>query len=85
MKDDIEELYKSKESSKYLKVDETLVIKKLNKENMNLEKNVNELNQKIIELEKKTKSFKQKLEIMINYKLFLILDRCNRTFFRKIT
>lgn len=50
MKDEIEELTKSKDTSN-IEVDNSLTIRKLNQDILDLEMNNNELKQQIIELE----------------------------------
>lgn len=60
MKDEIEELTKSKDTSD-IEVDNSLIIRKLNQDILDLEMNNNELKQQIIELENLHKDINTKV------------------------
>jgi len=55
LKDDIKEFSKPNQSPEFSKTDNDLIIKKLNRDKIDLEMNCNELKQQITELDKKHK------------------------------
>lgn len=61
LKEEIEELLNPKQIPEYLKEDNDLIIKKLNRDKIDLEMNLNELKQQVVELEKKNKELNGKV------------------------
>ncbi|CAI6368867.1 unnamed protein product [Macrosiphum euphorbiae] len=62
LKDEIKEYSKPNQSPECLKVDSDLIIKKLNRDKIDLEMNCNELKQQVTELDKKHKDLNGKFE-----------------------
>ncbi|XP_060836163.1 paramyosin-like [Rhopalosiphum padi] len=76
LKDEIKEYFKPNTSPENNKTDNTLIIKKLNRDKIDLEMNCNELKQQIIELDKKHKELNGNFETKTSdyNKLILMFD-----------
>ena len=70
LKDEIKEYSQPNQSPEYLKVEKALIIKKLNRDKIDLEMNCNELKQEITELDKRQKELNGKV-----CKLWLIINK----------